>query len=90
MQYLKKEVIDNVSFLHECKHQSCYQVDAIIFGGHDPKVTKITSSQYLFSLCPEKKRDKVDCLDTDKHQSFLEVNAITFYASDQSLPKSLN
>ena len=36
-----------------------------------PKVTKITSSQYLFSLYQEKKKSKVDCLDTDKHQSFL-------------------
>ena len=35
MQYLKKEVNDEVYFLHANKHQCLLQVDAIILGVRD-------------------------------------------------------
>ena len=31
LQYLKKEVSDEVDFLHENKHESCLQIDTMIF-----------------------------------------------------------
>ena len=35
LQYLKKEVRDEVEFLHADKHQSFLQGDTIITDGHD-------------------------------------------------------
>ena len=35
LQYLKKEVRDEVDFLHADKHQSFLQGDTIIIDGHD-------------------------------------------------------
>ena len=40
LQYLKKEVRDEVDFLHADKHQSFLQGDTIIIDGHDQAVTK--------------------------------------------------
>ena len=33
LQYLKKEVSDEVDFLHVDKHESCLQIDTMIFDG---------------------------------------------------------
>ena len=33
LQYLKKEVSDEVDFLHETKHESFLQIDSMIFNG---------------------------------------------------------
>ena len=33
LQYLKKDVSDEVDFLHEDKHESLLQIDAMIFDG---------------------------------------------------------
>ena len=43
LQYLKKEVSDEVDFLHADKHESFLQIDTMIFDGHDqvfPKFPK--------------------------------------------------
>ena len=39
-QYLKKEVRDQVDFLHADKHQSFLQGDIIIINGHDQAFSK--------------------------------------------------
>ena len=33
MKYVKKEVSDEVDFLHTCKHESFLQIDAMVFDG---------------------------------------------------------
>ena len=43
LQYVKKEVSDEVDFLHADKHESFLQSDTMIFDGHDqvfPKFPK--------------------------------------------------
>ena len=43
MQYLKKEVSDEVDFLHADKHESFLQIDTMIFNGNGqafPKFSK--------------------------------------------------
>ena len=45
LQYLKKEVIDKVDFLHADKHQSFLQGDAIIINGHDQAFSKYSKYQ---------------------------------------------
>ena len=43
LQYVKKEVSDEVDFLHADKHESFLQIDTMIFDGHDqvfPKFPK--------------------------------------------------
>ena len=52
LQYLLKEVSDEVVFLHAYKHQSFLQVDTIITPGHDQasilKLLKVISLKYLY------------------------------------------
>ena len=42
MQYLKKEVSDEVDFLHADKHESFLQIDTIILmGSQIPKIARL-------------------------------------------------
>ena len=59
VQYLKKDVRDQVNILHVNRHQNCFGVVVNI-----PKVPKITSLQYLDK---KEARDKYNILNEDDH-----------------------
>ena len=68
LQYLKKEVRDELGFLHADKHQT----DIL-------KALKGTSLQYLYSISKKKEAsDGVYLLHADKHQSFYKL-ALSFF-----------
>ena len=71
LQYLKKELSDEVDFLHADQHESLLQIDSIILG----MVKHSQNSKFAMSLQYLKKelKDEVDFLHVDKHQSFLKV-----------------
>ena len=60
LQYLKKELGDEVDFLHAEKHESL------------PKFPKERVCN-IFTISQEKVKDGVNFFDADKHQSFLKV-----------------
>ena len=72
MQYLKKEVSDEVDFLHADKHESLLQIDTMILMGMVKHSQNSQKSKFVMSLQYLKKevRDKVDFLIANKHQSF--------------------
>ena len=84
MQYLKKEVSDEVDFLHADKHESLLQIDNMILMGivkhsQSSQNSKLTMSlQYL----KNKVRDELDFLHADEHQSFLQVDFNTLAIKD--------
>ena len=63
LQYLKREVSDEVYFLHTGKHENLLQIDTVILMGWSsiPKVLKIVSLQCLYNIS-KKKRDEVCCM----------------------------
>ena len=65
LQYLKKEVSDEVDFLHADKHKSLLQLDT----------TMICN---VFTISQKEVSDEVDFLHADKHQNFLQVEFNTF------------
>ena len=71
LQYLKKELSDEVDFLHADQHESLLQIDIIILG----MVKHSQNSKFAMSLQYLKKelKEEVDFLHVDKHQSFLKV-----------------
>ena len=72
LQHLKKEVSDEVDFLHTGRHESLLQTDAMILMG---MVKHSHSSQKgKFAMSQKRVRDEVDFLLVDKHQSFLQVD----------------
>ena len=56
MQYLKKEVNDEVYFWHAGKRRSLLQVDTINFGCVQPGMPKVPKkrSLHIFAISPEK------------------------------------
>ena len=52
MQYLKKEMSDEVDILHADKHESFLQIDTMILIGWSSisKVLKIASFQFLYNI----------------------------------------
>ena len=84
MQYLKKEVIDEVDFLHADKHESLLQIDTMILMGIIKHSQSSQNSKFTMSLQYLKKevRDEVDFLHVDKHQSFLQVDFNTLGIKD--------
>ena len=78
LQYLKKELSDEIDFLHADKHESLLQIDKMIFMGmvkHSSRWSSSQNSKFVMSLQYLKKevKDKVDFLHADKHQSFLKL-----------------
>ena len=71
LQCLKKEVRDEVDFLHIDKHKSFQQIDTMIFDGDGQAFPNSQKSTFPMSLQYLKKevRDEVDFLHVDKHQS---------------------
>ena len=70
LQYLKKEVSDEVDFLYAGEHESFLQIDSMISWGWSsiPKVPKIASLYCRYSI--SKKKLEIDLLHADKHCSF--------------------
>ena len=71
MQYLRKEVINEVDFLHEGRHGNFLQIDAIILMGMVKHFQSSQNSKFAMSLQYLKKevRDEGYFLHEDKHQS---------------------
>ena len=80
LQYLKKEVSDEVDFLQADKYESFLQFDSLIFLGMVKDSQSSQKSKFAMSLQYFEKevRDKVEFLHADKHQSFQQVNWNTF------------
>ena len=76
LQYLKKQVSDEVDFLHSNKHESLPQIDTMILTQIVKHFQSSQISRFAMSLQYLKKelRDEVDFLHSDKHQSFLQVD----------------
>ena len=51
LQYLKKEVSDEVDFLHADKHESFLQIDTIIFDEDGQALSKFTKSKNIIKFC---------------------------------------
>ena len=75
LQYLKKELSDEVDFLHADNHESLLQIDSIILMGILKHSQSFQNGKLAMSLQYLKKevKDEVDLLLVDKHQSFLNV-----------------
>ena len=75
LQYLKKELSDEVDFLHADNHESLLQIDSIILMGIIKHSQSFQNGKFAMSLQYLKKevKDEVDFLHADKHQSFLKV-----------------
>ena len=75
-QYLKKEVIDEVDFLHADKHESFLQVDTMSLMGMVKRSQSSQNGTFGVSLqyLIKEVRDEIDFLHVDKHQSFLQVH----------------
>ena len=88
LQYLKKEVSDEVDFLHADKHESLPQIDTMILMGKVKYSQSSQNSKFAMSLQYLKKevRDKVHFLHADKHQSSF-FGIIFFDGSGQACPK---
>ena len=76
LQHLKKEVSDEVDFLHTGRHESLLQTDAMILMGmvkhsHSSQKKQVCN---VFTISQKRVRDEVDFLHVDKHQSFLQVD----------------
>ena len=55
LQYLKKDVSDEVDFLHVDKHRGLLQIDTMILKETvTPKIPKITNFQCLYSILRKK------------------------------------
>ena len=56
LEYLKKEVSDEVDFLHADKHESLLQIDTMILIGYSSifKVLKRASLQCLYNISKKK------------------------------------
>ena len=92
LKYLKKEVIDEVDFLHADKDENYLQTDTMIFDGIFKHSQSSQNCKFAMSLQYLKKgvRDEVHFLHSDKHQSFLQVDFNTlsinfFYMGTLSL-----
>ena len=76
LQYLKKELSDEVDFLHVNKHESLLQIDSMVLMGMVKLSQSSQHSKFAMSLQYLKKevKDEVEFLHADKHQSFLNVH----------------
>ena len=84
MQYLQKEVSDEVDFLHADKHESLLQIDTMILMWIVKYSQCFQNTKFTMSLqCLIKEvRNEVDFLHVDKHQSFLPVDFNTLGIKD--------
>ena len=79
LQYLKKELSDEVVFLHVDKHESFLQIDSMVLMGTVKHSPISQNSKFAISLQYLKYiKDEVIFLHADKHQGFLKVYFNTF------------
>ena len=76
LQYFKKELSDEIDFLHADKHESLLQIDTMILMGDDQAFPKFPKEQVCMPLQYLRKevRAEVGFLHADKNQSFLQVD----------------
>ena len=76
LQYLKKEVSDEVDFLRVDKHESLIKIDTMILMGMAKHSRSFQNTKFAMSLqyLTKEFRDEVDFLHADKHESFLQVD----------------
>ena len=75
LQYLKKQLSDEVGFLYTDKHESSLQINSMILMGMVRRSQISQNRKFAMSLQYLKKEVKyeVDFLHTEKHQSFVKV-----------------
>ena len=76
LQYVKKEVSDEVNFLHADKHESFLQIDDMIFDeGMVKHYKSIQNKKFAISLqyIKENGKNEVSFLLVDKNQRFLQI-----------------
>ena len=75
LQYIKKELGNEVDFLHADKYESLLQIDSMILMWMVKHSQSSQNSSFAMSLQYLKKevKDEVDFLHADKYQSFLKV-----------------
>ena len=78
LQYFKKELSDEVDFLHSDKHESLRQIDTMILMGMVKPSQRSQNNKFAISLQYLKKEVRAEVgflhVDADKHQSFLQVD----------------
>ena len=76
LQYRKREVNDEVDFLHADQHENLLQADTIILIEMVKHFQTSQNSKFTMSVQYIKKEDRneVDFLHADKHQSGLQVD----------------
>ena len=76
LQYLKKEVNDEVDFLHAGKHENLLQIDTMILMEMVKHFQSSQNSKFTMSVQYLKKedRDKVNFLHADKYRSGQQVD----------------
>ena len=93
LQYPKKEVSDEVDFLHADKHESLLQIDTMILTVIVKHSQSFQNSKFAMFLQYIKKevRGEVDFFLADKHQSFLQVdfNTLGINVSYKLIPSLL-
>ena len=74
-QYIKKDLSNEVDFLHADMHETLLQIESMILIGMVKHSQSSQNSKFAMSLQYLKKevKDEVDFLHTDKHQCFLKV-----------------
>ena len=95
LQYLKKEVSDEVDFLPADQHESFLQINTMISDGDDQALPKFPNSKFAISLQYLKKevRDEVDFFHADKrlkfpeHQGFLQGDTVIIDGHGQAFSK---
>ena len=89
MQYLQKNVGDEVHFLLADKHQRILQMKTIILGVCVARHIQITQNNFSISLQYSNKdvSDGVDFLQADKHENFLQIDTMIFDGDGQIFSK---
>ena len=85
LQYLKKEVSNEVDFLHVDKHESWLQIDTMILMEMVKHSQSSQNSKFAISLqyLKNKVKDEVDFLHADKHQSFVDFYTLGIKVLDK-------
>ena len=81
----KKELSDEIDFLHADKHESWLQIGVMILIGMVKHSQSFKNSEFAMSLQYLKKevKDEIDFLLAGKHQSFIKVSKFQ-YVGNQS------
>ena len=90
LQYLKKEVRDEVDFFYMQKNIKDFFKLILSFSVCVAKHAQITqNNKFAISLQYLKKEvsDEVDFLHADKHESFLQIDTMIFDGDGQAFPK---